>query len=278
MTFEYSNLNDRTPGWFFRLARRLVPGVGLVDNEIKPYAEAWHERNLKALASADPLWVVLGDSLSQGVGASSIEHSWVLQTWRTLADRGIRYRVVNLSFSGARVSDVLNRQIPALAGLSAAPELVTVLIGSNDIIKRDLRARLPGHYRAMLAALPKGALVATVPRMRGVQAQVNGLVQEAADSGAVVAVPLHFAAGARAPDHFHPDDAGYAAIADDFTAAILARRLPVWTDASTTRPGDAAAHVPEVAVSPSRKWSLVADDQTAWRRERPRRSAGIAAC
>ena len=224
MTFEYSNLNDRSPGWFFRLARRLLPGVGLVENEIKPYAEAWQERNLEAMASADPLWVVLGDSLSQGVGASSIEHSWVLETQRTLTDRGFRYRIVNLSFSGARVSYVLNRQIPALAGLSAPPRLITVLIGSNDIIRRDLRARLPEHYRAMLSALPKGALVATVPRTRGVQAEVNRIVHEAEAAGAVVAVPLHFAAGARAPDHFHPDDTGSAAIAADFTTAILARR------------------------------------------------------
>jgi lysophospholipase L1-like esterase len=224
VTFEYSNLNDRSPGWLLRVARRLLPGVGLVENEIKPYAEAWQERNLKALASTDPLWVALGDSLSQGVGASSIEHSWVLETQRALADRGFRYRVVNLSFSGARVSDVLSRQIPALAGLSAAPELITVLIGSNDIIRRDLRARLPQHYRAMLSALPKGALVATVPRTRGVQVEVNRIVHEAEAADAVVAVPLHFTPGARAPDHFHPDDAGYAAIAADFTAAILARQ------------------------------------------------------
>jgi lysophospholipase L1-like esterase len=119
---------------------------------------------------------------------------------------------------------VLNRQIPAMAGLSATPDLVTVLIGSNDIIKRDLRARLPQNYRAMLSALPNGTLVATVPRTRGVQAEVNRIVHEAEDAGAVVAVPLHFAAGARAPDHFHPDDTGYAAIAADFTTAILARR------------------------------------------------------
>jgi lysophospholipase L1-like esterase len=224
MTFEYSNLNARSPGWLLRLARHLLPGVGRVENEIKPYAEAWHQRNLEALASADPLWVVLGDSLSQGVGASSIERSWVLQTCRALADRGLRYRIVNLSFSGARVDDVLDRQIPALAGLAVAPDLITVLIGSNDIIKRDLRARLPERYRAMLSALPAGALVATVPRTRGVQAEVNRIVHEAEDAGAVVAVPLHFAAGARAPDHFHPDDAGYAAIAVDFTTAILARR------------------------------------------------------
>jgi lysophospholipase L1-like esterase len=224
MTFEYSNLNDRSPGWFLRLARRLLPGVNLVESEIKPYAQGWQERNLEALAAAGPLWVVLGDSLSQGVGASSIEHSWVLQTWHALAGRGVRYRILNLSFSGARVSDVLTRQIPALAGVSATPDLVTVLIGSNDIIRRDLRARLPANYRAMLSALPAGALVATVPRTRGVQAEVNRIVYEAEAAGAVVAVPLHFAAGARAADHFHPDDTGYAAIAADFTTAILTRR------------------------------------------------------
>jgi lysophospholipase L1-like esterase len=200
------------------------PGVGLVENEIKPYAQGWQERNLEALASTGPLWVVLGDSMSQGVGASSIEHSWVLQTGHALAGHGIDYRIINLSFSGARVSDVLNRQIPALAGLSATPDLITVLIGSNDIIKRNLRAQLPGHYRALLAALPPGALVATVPRTHGVQAELNRIVQEAEDTGAVVAVPLHFAAGARAQDHFHPDDTGYAAIAADFTTAILARQ------------------------------------------------------
>lgn len=71
MTFEYSNLNDTSPGWFLRLARRLLPGVGLVENEIKPYAQAWQERNLEALAASGPLRVVLGDSLPRGVGARS---------------------------------------------------------------------------------------------------------------------------------------------------------------------------------------------------------------
>jgi hypothetical protein len=71
MTLQYSNLNDRSPGWLFRLARRLLPGVGLVENEIKPYAEAWHKRNLEALTSADPLWVVLGDDAVRAAGRSA---------------------------------------------------------------------------------------------------------------------------------------------------------------------------------------------------------------
>ena len=170
---EYSNLSDRPPSRFIRIARRLLPGVDAVEQEIRPYAQAWHERNLDALASSDPLWVVLGDSLSQGIGASSVEQSWVLQTWRALAAHRRRYRVVNLSVSGARVDDVVRRQIPAIAGLAATPALVTVLVGSNDIIKHDLRAQLPENYRRLLTALPVGSLVATVPSTRGVQAEVN---------------------------------------------------------------------------------------------------------
>ncbi|UQX87090.1 SGNH/GDSL hydrolase family protein [Jatrophihabitans telluris] len=183
MTFEYSNPSDRPPSRFIVLARRLLPGVGLVEDEIGPYAAAWHTRNLDALASSDPLWVVLGDSLSQGIGASSIDQSWVLQTWRVLVENGIRYRVINLSISGARVGDVLDRQLPAIAGLAASPHLVTVLIGSNDIIKHDLRAQLPDHYTALMSALPTGSLVATVPSSRGVQAEVNRIVADAQNTG-----------------------------------------------------------------------------------------------
>ena len=69
LTFDYSNLSDRPKSRFLRLASRLLPGVDLVEKEIQPYADAWHERILDALASTEPLWVVLGDSLSQGIGA-----------------------------------------------------------------------------------------------------------------------------------------------------------------------------------------------------------------
>jgi hypothetical protein len=73
--------------------------------------------------------------------------------------------------------------------------------------------------------------VATVQNLtEGITSRKGGAggaaAHEAEDAGAVVAVPLHLAADARAPDHFHPDDTGYAAIAADFTIAILARRDP----------------------------------------------------
>ena len=113
VTFSYSNLSGRPSSHVLNLLARILPGVRKVENEIAPYAAAWHEHNLAALASTDPLWVVLGDSLSQGVGASSIGHSWVLQAQRQLAAVDRNFRIINLSVSGATVPDVLDRQIPA---------------------------------------------------------------------------------------------------------------------------------------------------------------------
>lgn len=90
---------------------------------------------------------MLGDSLSQGVRASSIEQGWVLQALRPLAAGGLDYRVINLSISGATVLDVLNRQIPALGALAATPALVTLVVGSNDLLHHELRGALPANYQ-----------------------------------------------------------------------------------------------------------------------------------
>jgi len=222
-SFAFSNLSSRAPSRFLRVASRLLAGVGTVEHQVAPYAASWHERNIAALGSAGPLWVVLGDSISQGVGASSVEQGWVPQAWRILAGQGIRYRVVNLSISGATTVDVTEREIPAMNGLATAPALVTVFIGSNDILHHDLRVNLAVHYQALIAALPASSLIAVTSEARGALADINQTVAAAAAAGAVQAVPVRFARGQRAQDHFHPSDEGYALIAADFAAAIAAR-------------------------------------------------------
>jgi lysophospholipase L1-like esterase len=228
-SFAFSNLSGRAPGRFLRTASRLLAGVGKVEHQVAPYAASWHERNIAALGTAGPLWVVLGDSISQGVGASSVEQGWVLQAWRILAGQGIHYRIVNLSISGATTTDVIEREIPAMNGLAAAPALVTVFIGSNDILHHDLRMNLAAHYQALIGALPADSLIAVTSQARGALAEINRTVAAAAATGAIQAVPVRIAQGKRAEDHFHPSDEGYALIAADFAAAIAAhdRRTPV---------------------------------------------------
>lgn len=223
--FVFSNLSDRPAGRYVTLARRFLRGVDHVENEIAPYAADWHTHNVAALGQRGPLWVVLGDSLSQGIGASSIEQSWVLQAARMLETDGLHHRVVNLSISGARVMDVVERELPAMRALAGEPDLVTVLIGSNDVVRHDLRRELLAHYAVLLDQLPAGTLVAVADRPFGVLRDVADLVRRAAATGAVQAVPARLASRDRAEDHFHLDDHGYRLVAEDFADAIRARAV-----------------------------------------------------
>ncbi len=130
--------------------------------QVRQYAAAWSAGNETACSGTGPLWVVLGDSAAQGVGASSHLSGYVgLVLTRLRAADGRPWRVVNLSRSGARTREVVDVQWPAAAGLDA--DLVTAVVGGNDA----LRTREPEWRQAaedLCAALPPGAVVATCPR------------------------------------------------------------------------------------------------------------------
>jgi lysophospholipase L1-like esterase len=126
----------------------------------------------------------LGDSLSRGFDACShygdcLAASWVTgtnETVRSLATRyaaqqdGERPEVHNDARSGATVAD-LDRQV-SLA-VAQRPELVTLLIGANDVCRASLEAMtstadygaaVDGALQRLSAALPEATiLVASVP-------------------------------------------------------------------------------------------------------------------
>lgn len=211
--------------------RAVLPGVRKVHGQVARYAAEWEAANGTALAGAGPLWVVLGDSTAQGIGAPSWEEGYVGQLRRAL-DEGSeqRWRVVNLSRSGARTDDVLDRQLPVLEAMAAQPELVTCAIGANDIVRR-----VPGledRIRQIIARLPQRTIIATLPQGLGPERSqaVNEVIRaEAPAAGLVVAdvwartgPPWH---GKYAEDRFHPGALGYADWAAAF-ADVLHRALP----------------------------------------------------
>ena len=239
--FAYENLNDRAPTAFVRLSRAVVPGVHRVAAQIGPYAAYWQAANMAALQRDGPLWVVLGDSLGQGIGATRVELGWVPRCAARLRAHEIDHRIVNLSFSGARVGDVIERQLPALAALAEPPGLVTVLVGANDLLRREFRIRLASRFRELLAALPDGSFVAAMPGAPyGLRPLGRILAAEPASRGLVpvpVHVPLPFGTYLRAADLYHPSDDAYAAIARAFSHAIITRLGDV-------RPAPAAPELP----------------------------------
>jgi lysophospholipase L1-like esterase len=164
--------------------------------------------------------------MSQGIGASRHDLGWVGQLRVLLDQAGRSYRLVNLSFYGARVDDVLTRQLPAMRDLNADPDLVTVLIGSNDIVSRTHRRNLLENYDTLLQQLPSVAVVGIPFGNFGLGRELNVLIAaEAARRGLRVVNNRNGASAASwrgklSEDHFHPNDAGYAALAEDFFETI----------------------------------------------------------
>jgi lysophospholipase L1-like esterase len=189
----------------------LMPGVRRVRRQVEPYAAAWHAANRRALAAAGPLWIALGDSSAQGIGASAPERGYVGLVLAHLRARDPSWRVVNLSRSGARLAEVLGRQVPALDRLGPAA-LVTCSAGVNDLLRPGRR------HGAVVASLPRGLREARAARANAL------LRQEAERRGLTVAdVWAHTGppwGGRYAADHFHPSDLGHADWAAAFAEAL----------------------------------------------------------
>lgn len=231
--FRYDNRTGRGPGRTVRVLGALLPGVARVWRQVDPYAEAWRAHNLATLDRPGRRWVVLGDSMSVGVGATSYDAGWVGQLARRLALDGHDLRVLNLAATGAGVPDVLDQQLPALAELgSREDDLVTVLVGSNDLFgSRARRDRLPDGFAELVERVPAGSVVATLPQPSAASDRANTHVERAASAGRISMLDLRVSGpsswrGRLASDFFHPNDAGYAAIATAFEPVVRARLAP----------------------------------------------------
>ncbi|MFN2505110.1 MAG: GDSL-type esterase/lipase family protein [Acidimicrobiales bacterium] len=208
-----------------RFLRRVVPGVHRVHAQVTPYATRWDAANELILTTTGPLWVVLGDSTAQGIGAPGYDQGYVGQL-RILLDeqRGENgpWRVLNLSRSGARSADALESQLPRLESLPVEPDLVTCAIGANDLLPTPLD-QIVARLREIMSRLPPGAVIATMPQglrpQRAVavneviKAEAPGAGLRVADVWARTGPPWR---GKFASDGFHPGALGYA----DWTAAF----------------------------------------------------------
>ena len=133
----------------------VLPGATSRRLQTRAFADDWAAANLDAKQATGPLWIVLGDSASQGLGATTREAGYVGVVHEMLRRRDA-WRVVNLSRSGAGLADVLARQLPELAALTEEEPaaLVTCFVGAEDVARRT--PGLDVTVRSLLAALPRG--------------------------------------------------------------------------------------------------------------------------
>ncbi|NNF55021.1 MAG: hypothetical protein HKN03_11340, partial [Acidimicrobiales bacterium] len=105
-------LEPAAPGMMVRAFGTVVPGVRRTGEQIVSYAHVWRSESQLAIDDGCPVFVALGDSLAQGIGATSVARSYV----QLVADRLHEevpqgFRILNLSRSGARLGDVLETQL-----------------------------------------------------------------------------------------------------------------------------------------------------------------------
>lgn len=139
-----------------------IVGLLRLRSHLTTYAAYWHRQ---ATEQGEFVYVALGDSAAQAIGASSPENGYVSLLAKQIGVvTGKRVRVVNLSVSGARVKDVVDKQLPELK--QYRPDLVTVECGGNDVLHFN-EASYRADYTKLVDGLPQGIFVANVPYFGG---------------------------------------------------------------------------------------------------------------
>ncbi len=194
------------------------------------------ERAVRDGADLDPLWVVLGDSTAQGLGAPGPRGGYVGQTlYQLRRTTGSHWQVLNLSVSGALMRDVLADQIPRLDG--QRPDLVTCGAAANDIMY-SAPGKLFGDLRTLLAAVPEDTVMLDLPLLSGFWGivgrmsvpyitRINRVIREVATERRlrVAEVSRHFVppwVGKFSVDNFHPSQDGYR----DWSRALVEALTP----------------------------------------------------
>lgn len=190
-------------------------------------ATYWHHQ---AQQSGELTYVALGDSAAQGIGASRPNKGYVgLLAQRLATQTGKSIRVVNLSVSGAKIQDVIDKQVPQLSKYQA--DFVTIEVGANDVVAFDASA-FKARYEALIPLLPANTIVSNMPNFGGRVHRVNAVLaanQIIADAAASrnlhVADLYHYTKSRESPfnyaaDFFHPSNRGYRNWADAFSEKL----------------------------------------------------------
>jgi lysophospholipase L1-like esterase len=190
--------------------------------------------------------VALGDSLAFGTGASAPERGFIFRAYLRVRAQHPGSRIDDFAIPGSTARDVLRLQVPRLAHERA--DAVVVCVGGNDVVRRVAPADFAQTYARLIervrALQPRAAIVCCgvpdvglSPLFTGVDHAEVAALSRAGDA-AVRAVAARnggtfvdlYAATVRerqhpnhflSEDRFHPSDAGYAALADALSPALL---------------------------------------------------------
>jgi len=195
-----------------------------LSRSLSSYKHYWNEKTAAPMQEGSLLYVALGDSTAQGIGASKPEKGYVgLIAKQLSAQTGRPVHVINLSVSGAGTEQLTNDQLPKLKKINLPDDaIVTLSVGANDLANFNADQFL-AQTETLFSQLPLRTLVADIPyfgggREKGREANVikaSAIIDRVARKYNLRVAPLHqttkdedslLAYGA---DFFHPSNKGY---------------------------------------------------------------------
>lgn len=203
---------------------------------------AWQKRQVKERPF---VMVSLGDSLVEGVGASDQSKRFTSLLEAALRQKYPDATFYNFGTSGARVQQVVDLQLPQVAPID--PTLTLVVGGANDVTWNTDEEAFRAAWEVLLTQLsakserivilsvPKIAATPIVPDALKDEAdartrRLNAVLYEVTQKYPKVAVFDFYGFSERElipdnnllfTDQFHPNDEGYARLANALEATIL---------------------------------------------------------
>jgi len=205
-------------------------------------------RTLPADRAAAIVYVALGDSTVEGIGATSPDRNYVSRLHERLRAVYPTARVINLGLGGATSADVLLRQVGR--AIEQRPQLVTLSIGPNDITTRvavsmyernldTILGRLRYETTAVIVVnlIPDLAVTPRFSRSRARDAvgrqtvAFNEAIERQGRAHGAELVDLYAVSQREVPlrpeliwsDGYHPSDLGYARWAELVWAGVESR-------------------------------------------------------
>jgi lysophospholipase L1-like esterase len=231
----------------------MIPYLSRTSVKVSPNIRA--SSGVTALPSAGKILIMpLGDSITYGQGSTHL-NGYRLALWQHLIAAGIQVTFVGSEHGGSMpFSESANEGHPGwrIAQISThvvgwlqtyKPDYILLQIGTNDIVYHDHLAQAPARLQALLDTITRTLPDATVlvaeitplapPRAALVEAYnstIPGIVlAEAAQGKHVEMVDMHdaFPPSDLIPDKIHPDDAGYALMANAWYRALYPLLRPI---------------------------------------------------
>lgn len=188
------------------------------------YKNYWNKNNEQTAQEGELVYVALGDSAAQGVGATSPAKGYVGLIAKELeADTGQPVHTLNFSKSGARIKDVLDVQLSKYQSLNLDQKhILTIEIGANDIVRSEI-SQFEKEMDELMSKLPSHVVISDMPSFQGSRYakyeskvnQANEIMNRLAKKHHLKLAKLnertHQNHGLKvfAADFFHPSNYGY---------------------------------------------------------------------